>query len=119
MLRCSNAHSINDRPSFTCKYFLWQTSGPGGDLDTSRDADADVSSCEDSEAEGEEGHLLRIIERQKTAHNADELVVTAAKQMGKELYAHLNRKQRRQKLDAMVSKIWLRLFFSFLKFFGA
>ena len=54
--------------------------------------------------EEEEINLLKVYEQQKAAHNADELVVTAAKEMGKELFAHLDFEQRKNKLDNMVSK---------------
>jgi hypothetical protein len=36
------------------------------------------------------------------SQNLDEMVVTAAKEMGRELYAELSLEERKQKLDAMV-----------------
>ena len=50
----------------------------------------------------DEMNLLRYFEQQKLAQHSDELVVTAAKEMGKELYANLSPEERRNKLDAMV-----------------
>ncbi len=35
-------------------------------------------------------------------NNLDETVVTAAKEMGRELFAHLEVEERKQKLDQMV-----------------
>ena len=61
------------------------------------------SSCDSDD----ELNLLKFFERQKSSHNADEMVVTAAKEMGKELYAHLSPEERRDKLDAMVGWIYL------------
>ena len=49
----------------------------------------------------EESQMLRYINEQKS-QNADELVVTAAKQMGRELYAHMSPEERQDKLDYMV-----------------
>ncbi len=64
------------------------------------DDDSAVSS--DSE---DELNLLKFFEQQKSSQNAEEVVVTAAKEMGKELYAHLSPDQRRDKLDNMVTTI--------------
>ena len=47
-------------------------------------------------------NLLKFFERPRAGHSADEMVVTAAKEMGKELYAGLDPEERRIKLDAMV-----------------
>ncbi|XP_064636736.1 PDZ domain-containing protein 8-like isoform X2 [Lineus longissimus] len=64
----------------------------------------DESSSNSSEDEEELMMLQKLKEYQKGSHDKDELVVTAAKQMGKELYSHLSLEERREKLDAMVTK---------------
>ena len=49
--------------------------------------------------------MLKMIQDQQEkvkGQNLDELVVTSAKQMGKELFAHLDVDDRKQKLDSMV-----------------
>ena len=40
--------------------------------------------------------------RKQKGQNLDEMVVTAAKEMGKELFAELSLEERKAKLDAMV-----------------
>lgn len=65
----------------------------------------DKSAEASSESDEEEEHLLKFFEQQRsgqTAQNAEEVVVTAAKEMGKELYANLSHEERRNKLDTMV-----------------
>ena len=57
----------------------------------------------DSSSDEEENMLRYITEKQ--SQNADEIVVTAVKQMGKELYAHLSPEKRQDKLDSMVSNL--------------
>ncbi len=66
------------------------------------EASSGGSSLESTDTEDDEANLLRFFERSRTGHSADEMVVTAAKEMGKELYANLNPEERREKLDAMV-----------------
>ena len=66
-------------------------------------SDSDTSDLSDED--DEEMNLLKFFEEQKQhSHNADELVVTAAKEMGKELYANLDPAERKEKLDATVSR---------------
>ncbi|XP_041359228.1 PDZ domain-containing protein 8-like [Gigantopelta aegis] len=65
---------------------------------------ADLNSCESTD----EPDMLKMIQDQQEkikGQNVDELVVTSAKQMGKELFAHLDVEDRKQKLDSMVSKL--------------
>ncbi len=59
----------------------------------------------DSESD-DELNLLKYWEQQKSSagNAADELVVTAAKEMGKELFASLDPAERREKLDSTVSR---------------
>ena len=66
------------------------SSSPGSSPDTSDTEDED------------EMNLLKFFERPRAGHSADEMVVTAAKEMGKELYSSLDPEERREKLDAMV-----------------
>ena len=47
--------------------------------------------------------LVKLFERAKKVENNDELVVTKAKKMGKELFAELDPESRKQKLDSFVS----------------
>lgn len=69
--------------------------------------DSETTSSADSvdSEDDEELNLLKFYERQKasSSQNADELVVTAAKEMGRELYANMSPEERREKLDHMVS----------------
>ena len=58
-----------------------------------------MDSSDDSDSES--SSLLQL-SKQKAKGNLDEMVVTAAKEMGKELYAELSLEERKQKLDAMV-----------------
>ncbi|XP_074651149.1 PDZ domain-containing protein 8-like isoform X2 [Tubulanus polymorphus] len=59
----------------------------------------------DSSDEEEEAMMLQIMkDYRKTSHDNDERVVTAAKQMGKELYSHMSPEERREKLDNMITK---------------
>ena len=66
--------------------------------DLSDDLSLDPSDTEDDD------DLAAFYEKQKRGHSADELVVTAAKQTGKELYADLCPVERKEKLDAMVGR---------------
>lgn len=66
--------------------------------------DTDTSSPYSSDSD-DELNLLKFFEQQKSSQNADEVVVTAAKEMGKELFAHLDPEERRDKLDSTVSPI--------------
>ena len=59
----------------------------------------------DTDSESEM-NLLRYYEQQKSTARSDEMVVTAAKEMGRELYSYLPPVERRQKLDAMVKKAY-------------
>lgn len=72
------------------------SSSPGSSPGTSDTEDEDEMS------------LLKFFERPRAGHSADEMVVTAAKEMGKELYSSLDPEERREKLDAMV------LYFTYL-----
>ena len=47
--------------------------------------------------------LVKLFERAKRVENNDELVVTKAKKMGKELFAELDPESRKLKLDSFVS----------------
>ena len=47
--------------------------------------------------------MLKYFAEQKANQNSDELVMRAAKEMGRELYVHLSPEERRDKLDSMVS----------------
>ena len=47
--------------------------------------------------------LVQLYRRAKKVENSDEMVVTKAKKMGKELYAELDPEARKRKLDDMVS----------------
>ena len=67
--------------------------------------ETDTSSIYSSDSD-DEMNLLKFFEQQKSLQNADEVVVTAAKEMGKELYAHLPPDERRDKLDTTVSEHW-------------
>ena len=71
------------------------------------DASSSPGSSPDSTdtEEEDEMNLLKFFERPRAGHNADEMVVTAAKEMGRELYASLDPEERRVKLDAMVLHI--------------
>ena len=65
------------------------------------------SQSDDSDSEDDDDmNLVRFCQRQKGMASADEAVVTAAKQMGRKLYADLEPEQRKDKLDAMVTRIW-------------
>jgi PDZ domain-containing protein 8 len=46
---------------------------------------------------------VKLFERAKRVENTDEMVVTKAKKMGKELFAELDPETRKQKLDSIVS----------------
>ncbi|XP_071125870.1 PDZ domain-containing protein 8-like [Mytilus edulis] len=59
-------------------------------------------SSEDSDSESS---LLQLSKQRAKGQNLDEMVVTAAKEMGKELYAELSLEERKEKLDTMVSKL--------------
>ncbi len=63
---------------------------------------AAASGSDSSEVEEEDANVVRFYRKQCASNNADELVVTAAKQMGKELYANLSAEERKEKLDNMV-----------------
>jgi hypothetical protein len=47
--------------------------------------------------------ILSGMKRKQKGQNLDEMVVMAAKEMGKELYAELSLEERKAKLDAMVT----------------
>lgn len=47
--------------------------------------------------------MVKLFERARRVHNSDELVVTTAKRMGRELYADLEPEARKEKLDSIVS----------------
>lgn len=47
--------------------------------------------------------LVKLFERAKRVENSEELVVTKAKKMGKELFVELDPESRKQKLDTFVS----------------
>ena len=49
-----------------------------------------------------EQKLFKIFERAKKVENSDEIVVTKAKKMGRELFAELDPDARKQKLDSIV-----------------
>ena len=78
---CSSYHA--------CSFLLLQPSLPYSDTSDSEEED--------------EMNLLKFFEEQKHSHNADEVVVTAAKEMGKELFANLDPAERKDKLDSTVS----------------
>ena len=67
----------------------------------------DISSSSDED----EMNLMQFYEKQKAHNNADEVVVTAAKEMGKELYAHMTSDERREKLDNMVRGLLYLLYY--------
>ncbi|XP_064609590.1 PDZ domain-containing protein 8-like [Liolophura sinensis] len=65
-----------------------------------------------AESSGDEGEITisqsRMAEStrpNRCGHNVDEMAVMAAKQMGRELFSHLTLEERKEKLDAMVSKL--------------
>lgn len=60
---------------------------------------ANVKCIEDDE------NLSKILGRVKRSSNSDERVVTAAKRMGKELYAHLDPLARKEKLDCTILRL--------------
>jgi gas vesicle protein len=49
--------------------------------------------------------LLQLFERARKVQNSDEMVVTEAKKMGKELFAELEPDARKHKLDSIISKL--------------
>lgn len=49
-------------------------------------------------------NLMEYYERQKKSGKSDEMVVTAAKEMGRELYNYLPVDERKVKLDSLVSQ---------------
>ena len=67
---------------------------------------SDDQSIEPLDSDDEEEDLVAFYEKQKRGHSADELVVTAAKQTGKELYADMRPHERKDKLD---SQVWFVL----------
>ena len=63
---------------------------------------SDEDSSEESDFEVDDLISMSGLRKQK-GQNLDEMVVTAAKEMGKELFAELSLEERKAKLDAMVS----------------
>ncbi|ESO99108.1 hypothetical protein LOTGIDRAFT_173946 [Lottia gigantea] len=63
---------------------------------------------DDSDAE-QNAALQELYEKRAKGQNLDEMVVTAAKQMGRELFTHLSITERKNKLDHMVSKLQLEI----------
>ena len=63
---------------------------------------SDDPSIEPLDSDDEEEDLVTFYEKQKRGHSVDELVVTAAKQTGKELYADMSPHERKDKLDSQV-----------------
>ncbi|KAL5012622.1 hypothetical protein ScPMuIL_011173 [Solemya velum] len=73
-----------------------------------KDKSRDSESSEDSE--GEVHAVLQIAQKRRTpGQNLDEMVVMTAKEMGKELFAHLSLDERKKKLDATVTKLQLEI----------
>lgn len=64
-------------------------------------AHSDEDSSDESDFEVDDLISMSGLRKQK-GQNLDEMVVTAAKEMGKELFAELSLEERKAKLDAMV-----------------
>lgn len=62
---------------------------------------SDYDTSDDSDLEMED--ILSGMRKKQKGQNLDEMVVMAAKEMGKELYAELSLEERKAKLDAMVT----------------
>ncbi|ELT94329.1 hypothetical protein CAPTEDRAFT_228988 [Capitella teleta] len=98
------------RSSSTLEDLIKENAPPalaGDEYDQNDDSETTSSADSVDSEDDEELNLLKFYERQKasSSQNADELVVTAAKEMGRELYANMSPEERREKLDHMVSKL--------------
>ncbi|KAK3100757.1 hypothetical protein FSP39_024793 [Pinctada imbricata] len=95
--------SINSLQEILSKTILSRENSRSGELKT-KDKHSSCDSSDDSDLEMDE--MIQLAQQHRVkGQNLDEMVVMAAKEMGKELFAELSHIERKEKLDSMVMKL--------------